>query len=107
MYATAATTTRESKINIIVVLSTILSSSIRRDNFAAVQSICSKYAVVAIPPHDTSISWKNELYAVLGSYLVPGKFPQLACTSLWSLIWCISPYSTVVPVETPFTQICL
>ena len=95
------------KINIIVVLSTILSSSIRRDNFAAVQSTCSKYAVVAIPPHDTSISWKNELYAVLGSYLVPGKFPQLACTSLWSLIWCISPYSTVVPVETPFTRICL
>ena len=37
MDATATTTTRESKINIIVVLSTILSSSIRRDNFAAVQ----------------------------------------------------------------------
>ena len=58
-----------------VVLGTILSSSIRRDNFAATSKTCNKYAVVAIPPHDTSVSWQNEFYMVLGPYLVPGKFP--------------------------------
>ena len=107
MSATATTTTRRSMNQNYVEFRYQSRQQHKRIQFCCYMRKCSRYVVVAIPPHDTSLSWKNELYAVLGSYLVLGKFLQLPCTSLWSLIWCISPYSTVVPVETPFTWICL